>query len=295
MAISPCNCTTDPNQRELAEHGTLPFPIACYRDDLYRETVPWHWHEEFEYAIAMPGVSTFLVENEAVTLQHGEAIFINSQVLHAVESAKHDGVGLHSAVFHPRLVGGERESIFWEELIRPLVANSALRYLHLKVNIPWQAQMLDHLHGAWNAMESECRDYPNLIRYHLTAALGLLVEHCPMAGKQLSEQERIDAARIRGMLEFIHAYYTEDLTMEDICGSIHASPSACLRCFHVSLATTPMQYLKNYRLEQAARLLKTTAKTAKEIALDCGFNDVSYFTRSFREKNGCTPREYRLK
>ena len=50
--------------------------------------------------------------------------------------------------------------------------------------------------------------------------------------------------------------------------------------------------VKNLRLEKAAEILKTTRKTAKEAALDCGFNDVSYFTKAFRERMGVTPGEY---
>ncbi len=292
MAISPCNSTAAPDLRELAQHGNVSFPIACYRDDLYREIVPWHWHEEFEYAIALPGASTFIVENVSVPLRPGDGIFINSQVLHAVDPPGIDGVGLHSAVFHPRLVGGNQETVFWETLVRPLLTDSALRYIVLKPEIPWQAQILEHFHGAWNAMEQEVDDYHNLIRFHLSAALHLLVKNSPMVSQSLSEQERIDAARVRGMLEYIQAHYTEELTMKEISQSISTSNSVCLRCFHQLLGTTPIQYLKNYRLERAAHLLKNTSKTAREIAFDCGFNDISYFTKSFREKMGCTPKEY---
>ena len=48
-----------------------------------------------------------------------------------------------------------------------------------------------------------------------------------------------------------------------------------------------------YRIEKAAGLLLSTEKKAGEIATACGFSDISYFTRRFREINGCTPLEYR--
>ncbi len=295
MAISPCNTTIDTSQRELVEHGSIFFPIGCYADNLYLDQVPWHWHEEFEYAIALPGSCTFVVENISVTLQEGEAIFINAQVLHSVEPAAQMGPGLHSAVFHPRLISGNRDSMFWEELIQPLLHDSAMRYVVLKPEVPWQAQVLTHLHGAWDSMEQEPEDYGNLVRYHLSAALRLIVKNCPVVAQSLSEQERIDAARVRGMLDYIHSNFSYDLTMKEISASVNTSNTVCLRCFHQLLGTTPIQYLKNYRLEKAAQMLKTTSRTAKEIALDCGFNDISYFTKSFREKMGCTPKEYRKK
>lgn len=294
MALSPCNTTTDISQRELVTHGTHFFPIACYQDDLYADGVMWHWHDEFEYAIALPGSSTFLIENTQVFLRQGDGIFIGSQVMHAVEHAHTPGTGLHSAVFHPRLIGSQ-DSTFWESYVQPLWQGSGLRYVVLQPEIPWQRNMLAHLHSAWNAMEAEPEDYQNEIRYHLTAALGILVRHSEIAARPLSRQEQLDIARVRGMLDYIHSNFPYDMTMEEIAKSVSSSNSVCLRCFHQVLGTTPIQYLKNYRLEKAAQMLKTTGKTAKDIALDCGFNDISYFTKSFREKLGCTPKEFQRK
>ena len=42
MAIAMCNTTVDGSNRELLEHGTVAFPIACYHDDLRVGAVPWH-------------------------------------------------------------------------------------------------------------------------------------------------------------------------------------------------------------------------------------------------------------
>ncbi|MCD8022091.1 MAG: helix-turn-helix transcriptional regulator, partial [Lachnospiraceae bacterium] len=65
------------------------------------------------------------------------------------------------------------------------------------------------------------------------------------------------------------------------------------RCFHEMLNTTPMQYVMETRLKKAAALLRSTNKSAKDIALDCGFNDTSYFTKMFRLRYDCTPGKYR--
>ena len=46
MALSECISKIDKTGLELIEHGIASFPIACYHDDLQRECVDWHWHEE---------------------------------------------------------------------------------------------------------------------------------------------------------------------------------------------------------------------------------------------------------
>ncbi len=95
------------------------------------------------------------------------------------------------------------------------------------------------------------------------------------------------------MMEFIELHYMEELTVEQIAKSVSVSSSACLRCFHETLNTTPMRYVMETRLKKAAAQLRSTNKSAKDIALDCGFNDTSYFTKLFRQKYGCTPGNYR--
>ena len=56
---------------------------------------------------------------------------------------------------------------------------------------------------------------------------------------------------------------------------------------------TPIDYLNYYRVECAAELLCSTSDSVTEVALACGFGDVSYFGRLFRRQKGKTPGEYR--
>ncbi len=97
---------------------------------------------------------------------------------------------------------------------------------------------------------------------------------------------------MRIMLEYIHENYTDELTIQKIAQTANVSESVCLRCFHQILGNTPIQYIKKLRLEKAAQMLRSTSMTAKEVALTCGFNDVSYFTKAFKEKTGYTPKAY---
>ncbi len=297
MAILPGKSRADPRQHELVKHGTIFFPIGCYADNLAEEAVPWHWHEEFEYALDFEKETVFLVENMRVVIQPGDGIFINSGVLHSVERPprkrkRRPHVRFHSVVFHARLVGGNRDSIFWEKLIKPLLTDSALRYVVLHREIPWQNEALSCFQAVLRAAEKEEIGYENFVRYQLTAALGLLSRNCPVITQSLSEQELVNEERIRIMLDYIHGNFNDELTVEKIAASANISASACLRCFHQLMDTTPIQYVKNLRLEKAAEMLRETSKTAKEAALECGFNDVSYFTKIFREKVGITPKEY---
>lgn len=292
MALSVCNTLTDLHDQELAKHGDPSFPIACYADDLSRHQVPWHWHEEWEYAIMTEGTGEFCVENHRITLSAGEGIFINGKALHSVTDDTHSGK-LHSAVFHPRLIGGNTDSCFWASLVSPFAANDSIRYLIFHKHVAWEQDILHHFMNAWEAVVGEPDDFQNYVRFELSSAIHLMLNHVDFTKISLSEQDLANANRLRTMLEYIEAHYDEEITVDKIAASISASESVALRCFQQMLHTSPIQYVKNIRLKKAADLLRTTNKSAKEIALDCGFNDISYFTRSFRQVYQMTPGAYR--
>ena len=145
----------------------------------------------------------------------------------------------------------------------------------------------------WDAVAQEVFDYENQARYHLSAAVHLLGIQCEGGKTKVSQQEQIAAQRMKQMLRFVEEHYAEELTVERIADSVALSESACLRSFRQLLGTTPIQYVKQYRIEKAAGLLLTTRLRTGEIGAECGFTDLSYFTKTFREIKHCTPREYR--
>ena len=71
------------------------------------------------------------------------------------------------------------------------------------------------------------------------------------------------------------------------------SPYHFLRTFQVLTGTTPHQYLLRGRLRRAAVRLLSEKRKIAEIALDCGFEDLSNFNRAFRSEFGMSPRLYR--
>lgn len=296
MALSSCLTKIDLHQKELAERGNIAFPIACYHDLLYRNEVPWHWHDELEYAVVTVGNPCFLFENSHERLSVGDGIFINSKVLHAaVDNEENGAAELHSAVFHPRVIGGDMDSIFWKNLVNPILKNTSLPYVVLKSNAAWENEVVNGMEAVWQAVAGETDDYENFVRYELSKCMRQIIRNCAEHEIRLSEQEIINAKRIRIMLEFIEQNYMYEIKLDEIASSAALSKSACLRCFKQTIGETPIQHLKNLRLMKSVELLETTQKTVKDIAIEAGFGDVSYFTMLFKEKYHCTPRQYRIK
>jgi hypothetical protein len=71
------------------------------------------------------------------------------------------------------------------------------------------------------------------------------------------------------------------------------SPSRFCHEFKAIFAVTFVEYLAQYRMERAKRLLANPTISVADVAVSVGFNDPSYFTRVFRKQEGLSPSEYR--
>lgn len=293
MALTECNTTIDESGRELLEHGTLAFPIACYEDDFRITDVPWHWHEEWEAVRITQGSCLVAAGNHKAVLRAGEGFFIHSGVLHGCWDTENSGCRFHSMVFHPRLVGGNSNSIFHQQFVQPLLDLSGPELIILKPEIDWQNAALEAIEAAWQHCVSEEAGFPFRVRSALSELTFLLCNHLSPAAAPISGKAVRNADRIKAMLSYIHNYYDSELSTAAIAASASVSESECLRCFRSTIGTTPIQYLKHYRLRQAARLLTETSQKVSDIAVCCGFQDMSYFTRAFRDAYGYVPTQYR--
>lgn len=99
------------------------------------------------------------------------------------------------------------------------------------------------------------------------------------------------------MVEALDSYIREnagdDISNTEIGAIFGYHPFYVSKVLKDKKGTTLRQYIIAYRLKLAKKLLEESAKSINEIAEECGFNDPSYFTKTFRGAFGMTPKEYR--
>lgn len=95
--------------------------------------------------------------------------------------------------------------------------------------------------------------------------------------------------------KIIQTHLYDNLTLDDLALLSNLSISSFKRMFKNVFNESPAHYIKVKRLEKAAELLKITSNRISDICYDCGFNDVSHFSKSFIAHFGLTPSEYREK
>ena len=171
-----------------------------------------------------------------------------------------------------------------------ITTNQVLPYLFLRPDGAWQTAVLQQLHELAELEWHKTVFYPYEVLTRLVALWLILQKNVSLPPQK---QENAVNTRMRCFLLYVETHYSEEITLKQLAQSAHVSKSECLRCFRVSLQTTPYQYLMEHRLSCAARLLKETNRSIGDIAEQVGFHQISHFGKCFKEKTGCSPKEYR--
>jgi AraC-like DNA-binding protein len=95
------------------------------------------------------------------------------------------------------------------------------------------------------------------------------------------------------LTHIMESNFCYNLNIEQFARMCHRSLSTFKRDFHNHYDTTPGKWLLSKRIEHAANLLISDKSTVSQIAFESGFEDVSHFSRVFKEKYCATPSEYR--
>ncbi len=296
-ALQLFDIAIDPNLHELTKHGTPVFPCAGYDEDPGKYMVgniPWHWHEEMEFILAVEGETTVFCGETQYLLHPGEAVFVNCDVLHKLKRGQ-KGVPcrINSLLFTPELVSGFPQSIVQQRYIAPLTRGSTLSEVMLRPDVPWQNDAIRHFQEAFKAFTGDRYGYEILVQIELMHMLLTLLEHLQERVSVCDAMQNKDTTRIKQMLGFIHDHYAEPLTVPQIAGASSVSESECYRCFRKVLDISPIDYLLQYRIRAAAGLLAGTGMSVADVCFATGFNSPSYFAKVFRQELLVSPRKYR--
>ena len=101
--------------------------------------------------------------------------------------------------------------------------------------------------------------------------------------------------RIRKTFNFIKDNYKKEVSLEKVAKEVHMTVPSFCRYFKSQTNKTFIQFLIEYRINNALKLLTQSDKDIKNISYECGFNNYSHFNRSFKKINLISPSDYRKK
>lgn len=252
---------------------------------------PCHWHDDIELIRVLSGRMRYHINGREILLDEGDSVAVNSRQMHFGYDFQRAECRYHCILFHPSLFTGGQT--LERDFILPILTEQTPEY--------WLMPAGTELGG----LAADCVD--RIVRlkargrgaYELEA-VGLL--HILWAGLWRDAEEDFgsgpyhrdpDVETQKEMAAYIGQHYGEKLTLEELAAVGHVSRSKCCQIFRRFMGRTPIEYVNTYRLKLSRDLLAETEKSVTEIALACGFNHLSYFSRIFFRTFGATPSEYR--
>ncbi|WP_342770009.1 AraC family transcriptional regulator [Paenibacillus cellulosilyticus] len=282
--------------REDRLHGDAMLPMAAYliEREAGEPILDTHWHQEAEFFCVLEGEVQFQIDTEYLVVRAGEAVFIDGGDMHAGHSHNGSPCTFCAIVFDVEWLAGASYDAVQAGFIAPLQEKRRTFPRHIKPDTAWGQAVLGHLHALMEAYDRQALGFEASIKGRLL----LIFSEIAGAG-QWHKRSAINAAevvkidRLKTIIVHMQQHYDRPLRIRELADLVPMSEGQFIRFFKSMTHKTPIDYLNSYRVRRAAELLRDTDRKISDIALEVGFEHVSYFIKVFRKQHKTTPSEYR--
>ena len=280
------------NYEETKKHYDTDFSYNTYPCSIPLDfpCVPMHWHRETEIIYVKSGRGMVNVDGISYPVVKDSIVFILPGRLHSIAQYESEAFSYENIIFELELLGGA-EDLCAEKYLLPLQSGRLSLPARLTPNDLCYLQAAACLREVEDANRAKLPGYELQVKGALLRFLALLLAQ----GRQRLAAETADTQRLKTLLQWLSAHYTEELRVADAAGVCSFSASHFMRWFRQMTGQSFVAFLNEYRLNAAAGALQATDETVLTIASRCGFENLSYFNRAFKAHFGMTPREYRKK
>ncbi len=287
----------NPLLKEDSHHSLGPFPANYYMmvvRDLH-QILPTHWHDEWEFFFVVSGRCVLALNNERISMETGDMALVPAGQVHAAFAVDGGPCSYNALVFHSRLLEGPEGDVVTQRYIAPMGEGQMEMPVKLSRGIAWQAAVMDNVLQAYDLLQKQPAAYELRIKACLFAVFAEICANCPLKGQAIVTMECVDyrAERMSRIFDYIHSNSNSKLTVQTLAKVASMSPGYLCRFFKDMTGRTITEYINHYRVAQAAIIIESTDKKLLEIAMDTGFNNLSYFVNQFKRSYGVTPSEFK--
>ena len=281
------------NYQEKKEHTTLEFPYNTYLCSipLDFELVPPHWHDEIEIIYIKKGQGIVTVDFKEYHVSALTLVFILPGQLHSIAQYNDESMEYENIIFdHTMLVPKKSDSVN-EDFLKPLTQGKITVPTVFSQVYPYFNDIVAPIDACDEICKTKPQGYQLYIKSMLYQFFFILDNRCRNLVTPKKDRKTIDKMKI--VIKYVENNYANKITIAEIAGVIGFSESHFMRYFKETMGTSFIEYLKDYRLTMAARLLQSSDDAILDISVEVGFDNLSYFNRSFKARYGMTPRQYR--
>lgn len=268
--------------KEQREHGSADFPfhIISHKDALGTYSVPHHWHDEIEIIYLEYGTINIYCNEQEYPLEPGNFYIVNSNELHqilGVTPSLH-----HAIIFHSKLLDFNFFDKAEEQIIKPITSGNA-KFISKVYD--------DHdYHSIIRQLIDTNSDDYLAIKIAIYSLINMFYQNNLIE----IDKEPDKHEDLKKVIMFIQNNFDKSLTLEMIAKQIMISPNHLCKYFKKKMGITVFQYINQYRINQSIYYLLHSQLTIIDIAMNCGFDNISYYIRTFKKITGLTPKQYRM-
>lgn len=276
---------------ENKSHTSPEFPYNTYLCSIPLDfrSVKLHWHDEAEIIVIKKGEGIVSVDLTEYHVQTGDIIFVMSGQLHSIAQFENSSMEYENIFFKPHLLKADRNDLCWERFLSPLLTATISVPTVFRTGTPLYPTLAEQIQAIDALCDKKPAGYQLAVKGHLFLMFYTLSSEG--ISSVLPDRKRLD--KIKAVISYVEEHYAQTITIEEMAAICFFSKSYFMKFFRESMGMSFVTYLNDYRLEAAAKLLLATDDNVLDIANACGFDNLSYFNRSFKKKYGITPGKYR--
>lgn len=276
--------------KENKPHGTKDDPFSTYHIENGGQSfqIPVHWHDELEIIYVKSGFLTVNISGENYIGKPGDAFVVSPGNLHFMGSQT-GTVDYFTFLFPLKYIAFRTDDMLDDKLIEPLNSGHLMISPEIKDTVKEQCEQLARVYAAEidkseSKITSQIRKKIILLQFiHELWKKGFIVEN-DTTGRNTVEKE---------MVSYIQQNYMGKILLREFGEQFHLSEKYISRYFKEHFHITLSQYVTYLRLEHAKQMLQETDISVTEVAMQSGYQNISYFIRSFKKTYGVSPLKYR--
>ena len=251
----------------------------------------WHWHSYFEITCVLEGKGNYFVNGQEYTMEKDDVIIFNNVEPHGWNLLSGD-MKLLVMIFSPEFVA-EKISVFDTRYLKPFVERGS----NFKNRLGREDEINPEIRVGIQEIYKEWQDrkegYPLMIKANVLRILTMLIRSYQDESKsdEMLKEKKTAMKRLEQAFSYIDEHYCEKITLEEVSSSVYMSANYFSSYFRKVTNISFSDYVTRMRISHARELLREGKKNVTEIAMECGFHNISNFYRLYKKQVGKPPRD----
>jgi AraC-like DNA-binding protein len=281
------------NYQEKIFHGSPLFPYNTYLCSIPLDFkyVPMHWHDEMELIYIKKGKGLLNIDFKAYEVSAGTIALILPGRLHSIEQLAQERMEYENIIFHPNILLSKQTDSCSSDFFQPLLTGQVSVPALYTPDSPFYREISACVDANDEICKTNPTGYQLFIKSQLFMLFYVLFRNCCIDETQKKDYKSLEKMKL--ILKYIENHYMDKITIADIANELSLSQSHFMKYFKNTMGTSFIDYLNEYRLTMASRLLVASDSSILDIASEVGFENLSHFNRSFKKRFGQTPSTYR--